>query len=134
MPVKRSQSGLRIIAVLETVVRHQPVGVTELARLLGADKGAIQRALMTLADSDWITQAAVTRRWRISARFRRLVRTDLYGNFRPSRRNQNLSAAPAVGHKPSGVAGGSPVATKAKSRKLADCSGDADDSLPDHQL
>lgn len=54
MAVKRSQSAARVLAALEGVAQHQPVGVSALARILGADKSATQRALMTLADAGWI--------------------------------------------------------------------------------
>lgn len=57
MSVKRSRSASRVLAVLETIARHQPVGVSELARLLEADKSAVQRAIMTLADEGWIHAA-----------------------------------------------------------------------------
>lgn len=68
MPVKRSQSASRVLAVLEKVARHQPVGVSELARLLHEDKSAVQRAIMTLADEGWIRAAAGTpSKWQITA-------------------------------------------------------------------
>jgi IclR family acetate operon transcriptional repressor len=54
--------------VLERVARHQPVGVSELSRLLGADKSAVQRAIMTLADTGWICPASGTpTRWQLTA-------------------------------------------------------------------
>src|SRR5579859_894639 len=52
--VKRSQSATRVLAVLEMIARHQPIGVSELARLLEADKSAVQRGVMTLADEGWV--------------------------------------------------------------------------------
>lgn len=68
MSVKRSQSGSRILAVLEAIASHQPIGVRALARVLDEDKSAIQRALATLADSGWIR---LTRdppaRWEVTA-------------------------------------------------------------------
>ena len=68
MAVKRSQSASRVLAVLERVARHQPVGVSELARLLGSDKSAVQRAVMTLADDGWIRPAPGTpTRWQLTA-------------------------------------------------------------------
>jgi DNA-binding IclR family transcriptional regulator len=54
VPVKRSQSATRVLAILEMIARHQPIGVSELARLLEADKSAAQRGVMTLADEGWI--------------------------------------------------------------------------------
>ena len=68
MAVKRSQSASRVLAVLEGIARHQPVGVSELSRLLGADKSAVQRAIMTLADDGWIRAAPGTpTRWQLTA-------------------------------------------------------------------
>jgi len=68
MPVKRSRSGSRVLAVLEAIAHYQPVGVTELARRLDDDKSAVQRAIMTLADDGWLrpTTSKPTR-WRLSA-------------------------------------------------------------------
>ena len=68
MAVKRSQSASRVLAVLEAIARHQPVGVSDLARLLGADKSAVQRAIMTLADEGWIYAApGAPARWQLTA-------------------------------------------------------------------
>lgn len=60
MAVKRNASGSRMLAVFEAVVARQPVGVSALARDLGADKSAVQRDLMTLADAGWIRPAPGT--------------------------------------------------------------------------
>lgn len=69
MSVKRSHSGSRVLAVLEAIAGHQPVGVRALARVLDADKSAIQRALMTLADEGWIrTTSEPPVRWELSPR------------------------------------------------------------------
>lgn len=54
MAVKRSLSAGRMLAVFERIARRQPIGVSALARELGADKSAVQRDLMTLADAGWI--------------------------------------------------------------------------------
>ena len=68
MPVKRSQSASRVLAVLEGIARHQPVGVSDLARLLDSDKSALQRAIMTLADAGWIGNASGTSgKWQLTA-------------------------------------------------------------------
>jgi IclR family acetate operon transcriptional repressor len=68
VPVKRSQSASRVLAVLEGIARHQPVGVSDLARLLDADKSALQRAIMTLADAGWIGSASGTSgKWQLTA-------------------------------------------------------------------
>ena len=89
MAVKRSQSAARVLAALEGIARHQPVGVSELARQLGADKSATQRAIMTLAAPVWQVNSALNASWLIDfgrrrgdpARLRRTVvqRAVLYG-------------------------------------------------------
>lgn len=58
MAVKRSLSAGRMLKVFETIAATQPTGVSALARELDADKSAIQRDLMTLADAGWIRPAA----------------------------------------------------------------------------
>lgn len=69
MAVKRSQSASRVLSVLELVAAHQPVGVSALAKLLGDDRSAVQRAVMTLADDGWIRLAPeAPARWELSAR------------------------------------------------------------------
>jgi IclR family acetate operon transcriptional repressor len=52
---------------METIARCQPIGVSELARVLGDDKSAVQRAIMTLADDGWIQAApGAPTRWRLT--------------------------------------------------------------------
>jgi IclR family acetate operon transcriptional repressor len=69
VPVKRSRSASRVLAVLEAIARHQPIGVSELARILQADKSAVQRGIMTLADEGWIcTAPGAPAKWRLTAR------------------------------------------------------------------
>lgn len=58
MAVKRSSSAARMLTVFEHIAAAQPIGVSAVARALGADKSAIQRDLMTLADAGWIRNAA----------------------------------------------------------------------------
>lgn len=69
MAVKRSQSAARVLTVLEGIARHQPIGVSELARLLGSDKSTVQRAIMTLADEGWVRadESGTSRKWRLTA-------------------------------------------------------------------
>ena len=56
-----------MLSVLEMIARHQPIGVSELARLLDEDKSAVQRAIMTLADAGWVHAAQGTpTRWRLT--------------------------------------------------------------------
>lgn len=54
MAVKRSLSAGRMLSVFELVAQLQPIGVSALARELNADKSAVQRDIMTLADAGWI--------------------------------------------------------------------------------
>lgn len=58
MAVKQVQSAGRVLATFEALARHQPIGVGALARLLGDDKSAVQRALTTLAAAGWIAPAS----------------------------------------------------------------------------
>lgn len=58
MAVKRSSSATRMLKVFECTAALQPIGVSALARELEADKSAVQRDLMTLADAGWIRAAA----------------------------------------------------------------------------
>jgi DNA-binding IclR family transcriptional regulator len=69
MTVKRLRSASRVLAVLEAVAQHGPIGVAALSRQLDDDKSAVQRALMTLADDGWIrpTPGPQTR-WELTAR------------------------------------------------------------------
>jgi IclR family acetate operon transcriptional repressor len=67
--VKHSQSGSRVLAVLENVAEYQPIGISELARLLEEDKSAVQRALATLAHEGWIRAApGKPTRWELTPR------------------------------------------------------------------
>ena len=43
--------------MLEAIAAHQPIGVSELARRLGLDKNAVQRAIVTLVETGWIGAA-----------------------------------------------------------------------------
>jgi DNA-binding IclR family transcriptional regulator len=68
MAVKASTSGARILAALEKIALHQPLGVSELARLLGDNIGGAQRAIATLAQAGWIrTAPGRPARWELSA-------------------------------------------------------------------
>ncbi len=60
---------MRVLTVLEGIARHQPVGVSELARLLELDKSTVQRAIMTLADEGWIRAegSSTSRKWQLTA-------------------------------------------------------------------
>ena len=81
MTVKRSQSAVRVLAVLEAIARHQPIGVSMLARELGVDKSATQRAIMTLADEGWIRPAlGLPTRWQLTARVLAVAHLGLSGN------------------------------------------------------
>jgi IclR family acetate operon transcriptional repressor len=51
------QNVLNALRVLEEVAARQPVGVGELARVLGMPKSSVQRALRTLGEAGWIRPA-----------------------------------------------------------------------------
>lgn len=68
VPVKPSQSGSRILAALEKIAQHQPIGVSDLARMLGTNIAATQRAIATLAREGWIKSArGKPTRWEVTA-------------------------------------------------------------------
>ena len=74
MPVKRSQSASRTLAVLEEIARRQPIGVSDLSRVMGADKSAVQRAIMTLADQGWVQAAGgAPTRWQLTHRIHQVA-------------------------------------------------------------
>ena len=67
MAVKPNQSAIRVLGVLEAIAAHQPVGVSELSRILKTDKSAVQRAIMTLSGSGWIHVApGPSTRWELT--------------------------------------------------------------------
>ncbi|WP_305092954.1 IclR family transcriptional regulator [Prescottella sp. R16] len=58
--------GLRVI---EAIAAHQPIGLTDLSRLLGEDKSALQRTLATLHDAGWIRPLPDSPpRWQVSVK------------------------------------------------------------------
>jgi IclR family acetate operon transcriptional repressor len=68
MAVKTSQSGARILVALERIAQHQPIGVSDLARLLDTNVAAAQRAIATLAEEGWIRPAPERPvRWELTA-------------------------------------------------------------------
>lgn len=75
MAVKRSRSATRMLSVFEAIAAAQPIGVSALARDLDADKSAVQRDLMTLADAGWIRPApGLAGQWELSPRILTLAR------------------------------------------------------------
>lgn len=58
MSAKPSQTGARVLKVLEALASHQPMGARALARLLDDDKSAVHRAITTLAEEGWVHRAA----------------------------------------------------------------------------
>ncbi|GAB2631961.1 IclR family transcriptional regulator [Prescottella soli] len=58
--------GLRVI---EAIAAHQPIGLTELSRVLDEDKSALQRTLATLHDAGWIRPLPDSPpRWEVSTK------------------------------------------------------------------
>ncbi|MFP3472194.1 helix-turn-helix domain-containing protein, partial [Micrococcus sp. SIMBA_144] len=49
------QSVVNAFAVLEAVAEHQPVGLSETARLTGLPKTTVLRCLATLRETGWLT-------------------------------------------------------------------------------
>jgi IclR family acetate operon transcriptional repressor len=93
MTVKRSRSASRVLAVLESIARHQPIGVSTLARELAADKSAVQRAIMTLADTGWIQPAAgAPTRWQLTARILAVAHMGHSGNDLRQRSRSTMEA------------------------------------------
>lgn len=75
MAVKRSASATRMLRVFERIASAQPIGVSALARLLEADKSAVQRDLVTLADAGWIRPAPGTAgQWELTPHMLTLAR------------------------------------------------------------
>lgn len=69
MAVGSSQTGARILRVLEAIAFHQPIGVRALARLVEDDKSAVHRAITTLAAEGWIqTTGESPPQWEVSPR------------------------------------------------------------------
>ena len=64
-----NRSVLVSLRVMEEIAAHQPIGVSDLARLLGLSKTTAHRALTTLAEAGWI-EASGDRRalWSLSVR------------------------------------------------------------------
>lgn len=86
MSVKPSQSAARVLAALDKIAEHQPVGVSELARLLGANLAATQRAIATLAEEGWIRVATgKPTRWELTAHIH-IVAQHAYGSHDLRRR------------------------------------------------
>jgi len=93
LTVKRSRSASRVLAVLEGIANHQPIGVSELARLLAADKSGVQRAIMTLADAGWIATAPGTpTRWQLTPHLLTIANPGYSGNDLRQRARAALQA------------------------------------------
>lgn len=64
-----TQSVKTALRVLETVSSEQPVGLSELARILGMNKSTVQRCLVTLAEAGWIRTVGEDRpRWTMTTK------------------------------------------------------------------
>jgi IclR family acetate operon transcriptional repressor len=64
-----------VLATLEGIARHQPIGVSALARLLEDDKSAIQRAIMSLAHDGWVRPSGNPTRWVLTSKVYSLANT-----------------------------------------------------------
>lgn len=93
MAVKRSKSAARVLRVLEEIARYQPIGVGDLARRLSADKSAVQRDVMTLADGGWIRAAhGAPTRWELTAHILTIAQLSHSGNDLRKRARSTLEA------------------------------------------
>ena len=69
------RSSLTTLTVLEVVGRHQPVAVSEVAKLIDRPKSTAQRSLATLHEAGWIRPAGGDRtRWVLTTRVARVAR------------------------------------------------------------
>lgn len=74
MAVKSSSTAAKVLSVFDAVARSQPIGVSELARLLHEDKSMVQRMLVTLAAEGWIrAEPGSNSKWRVTRRIRLLA-------------------------------------------------------------
>lgn len=74
MSVKPSSTAAKVLTVLDAVARNQPIGVSELARMLDEDKSLVQRMLVTLASERWIwSEPGRSTKWRVTQRMRLLA-------------------------------------------------------------
>lgn len=55
--VKEVQSVSNACVVVEAVAEHQPVGVSDLARVTGIDKSAVHRLAVTLHSAGWLERS-----------------------------------------------------------------------------
>lgn len=93
MSVKRSQSAARVLKVFEEIARHQPIGVSDLAKQINADKSATQRDIMTLADCGWIrTAPGKSTRWELTAHILTIAHMGHSGNDLRKRARSTLEA------------------------------------------
>ncbi|WP_072805984.1 IclR family transcriptional regulator [Rhodococcoides yunnanense] len=61
------RSLIRGLEVLEIISEHQPIGVSELTRMLKVPKSTVQRTLMSLAQAGWLQLAGSERtRWELT--------------------------------------------------------------------
>lgn len=67
--VKTSGTLARGLRAIEEIAAHQPIGLTDLAHLMGEDRSAVQRTLATLHESGWIRPLPDSPpRWEMSIR------------------------------------------------------------------
>jgi IclR family acetate operon transcriptional repressor len=72
--VKEISSVSNGCALIEAIAAHQPVGVSELARLTAIDKSAVHRLAVTLHHAGWLHRTH-DGRWRVAAQVGRLLRS-----------------------------------------------------------
>ena len=72
MAVKEIRSVHNACVLVEAIAEHQPVGVSDLARVTGLDKSAAQRIAVTLDRAGWLRQSP-DGRWHIAPSIARVV-------------------------------------------------------------
>ncbi|HEX7856314.1 MAG TPA: IclR family transcriptional regulator [Sphingobium sp.] len=90
MSSRVSQTGIRVLRVLEAIADNQPAGARALARLLEEDKSAVQRAIMALAEDGWIVRSVTSPgRWEVGQKIM-AVADKSYGGHDLKRRAHGL--------------------------------------------
>lgn len=78
--VKEIRSVHRAMETVENVARHQPVGVSEIAREIGLDKSTVHRILITLESAGWVRRN-VSGAWSIAPVVADLLRSSSTETF-----------------------------------------------------
>jgi IclR family acetate operon transcriptional repressor len=94
--VKEIQSVRHACALLAAIAEHQPVGVSDLARVTGIDKSGAHRLAVTLQSAGWLDKTG-DGRWRFAAALAPLVRNAAADTLRATMRPCLESVRAATG-------------------------------------